>query len=54
MTEPERNMPLDAAASADGKSTDEMLRMVLASYHRRGHPADLGAALQRTAGTIDG
>jgi hypothetical protein len=38
-----------AAASVGiehGKSTADMLHTVLSVYHRRGHPADLGAAIR--------
>ncbi len=46
-----RDQPHLAGACASvgiehGMSTEETLRAVLASYHRRGHPAELGAALR--------
>lgn len=30
-----------------GMSTEQVLRQVLRDYHRRGHPADLGAGLRQ-------
>jgi len=32
-----------------GLSTEETLRAVLASFHRRGHPAELGVAVRAAA-----